>query len=124
MFYPNGGVFTRPSQNRLLTDDLTGCKVESSLGFVYTRQRLLINSFLLCFLTTERILDMFLPTPHDTKDAISKYAGFFGMVVSIAFAFNLILSAGGALSKSATIFVSILIGICLGWLSFAVKSKK
>ncbi|MBJ7380503.1 MAG: hypothetical protein JHC80_07115 [Polynucleobacter sp.] len=67
---------------------------------------------------------MFLPTPHDTKDAISKYAGFFGMVVSIAFAFNLILSAGGALSKSATIFVSILIGICLGWLSFAVKSKK
>jgi flagellar biosynthesis protein FliQ len=66
---------------------------------------------------------MFLPTPHDAKDAISKYAGFFGMVVSIAFALNLILPTGETLSNAPKLVASILISIFLGWLSFAIKSK-
>ncbi|QWE12451.1 hypothetical protein [Polynucleobacter sp. AP-Titi-500A-B4] len=67
---------------------------------------------------------MFLPTPHDAKDAISKYAGFFGMVISIAFALNLILPTGETLSQTPKLIVSILIGIFLGWLSFAIKPNK
>lgn len=67
---------------------------------------------------------MFLPKPHDAKDAISKYAGFFGMVISIAFALNLILPTGETLSQIPKLMVSILIGIFLGWLSFAIKPNK
>ena len=64
---------------------------------------------------------MFLPASHDLKDAISKYAGFFGMVISIAFALNLILPSGETLTQTPKFIVSILIGIFLGWLSFAIK---
>lgn len=67
---------------------------------------------------------MFLPTPHDAKDAISKYAGFFGMVVSIAFALNLILPTGETFSITPKILTVILISVFLGWLSFAIKSNK
>ncbi|MBU3550965.1 hypothetical protein [Polynucleobacter sp. MWH-Berg-3C6] len=67
---------------------------------------------------------MFLPTTHDIKDAISKYAGFFGMVVSIAVVLNLILPTGETLSNAPKLMVSILISIFLGWLSFAIKSNK
>lgn len=67
---------------------------------------------------------MFFPTPHDSTDAISKYAGFIGMVASIAFAVHLILPAGGAISASAKTIVAIAIGLMVGWLSFAVKLKK
>jgi len=67
---------------------------------------------------------MFLPTPHDAKDAISKYAGFFGMVVSIAFALNLILPTGETFSSTPKILTVILISVFLGWLSFAIKSNK
>jgi len=67
---------------------------------------------------------MFLPTPRDTKDAISKYAGFFGMVFSIAIALNLILPSGETLSNTPKLIVSILIGVFLGWLSFAIKPNK
>jgi hypothetical protein len=67
---------------------------------------------------------MFLPTTHDMKDAISKYAGFFGMVVSIAVVLNLILPSGETLSNTPKLIVSILISIFLGWLSFAIKSNK
>ena len=67
---------------------------------------------------------MFLPTTHDMKDAISKYAGFFGMVVSIAVVLNLILPSGETLSNTPKLMVSILISIFLGWLSFAIKSNK
>ena len=63
---------------------------------------------------------MFLPTA-DAKDAISKYAGFFGMVISIAFALNLILPTGETLTQTPKLIVSILIGVFLGWLSFAIK---
>ena len=68
--------------------------------------------------------DMFLPTPHDAKDAISKYAGFFGMVISITIVLNLILPTGETLSNTPKLIVSLLIGIFLGWLSFAIKSNK
>lgn len=67
---------------------------------------------------------MFLPTPNGAKDALSKYAGFFGMVVSIAVAINLILPSGETLSNVPKLIASILIGVFLGWLSFAIKSKK
>jgi flagellar biosynthesis protein FliQ len=67
---------------------------------------------------------MFLPTPNGAKDALSKYAGFFGMVVSIAVAINLILPSGETLSNTPKLIASILIGVFLGWLSFAIKSKK
>ncbi|MBU3583709.1 hypothetical protein ICN41_06860 [Polynucleobacter sp. 15G-AUS-farblos] len=67
---------------------------------------------------------MFLPTPHNAKDAISKYAGFFGMVISIAFALNLILPTGETFSNTPKLIAVILIGIFLGWLSFAIKAKK
>lgn len=75
-------------------------------------------------LITERMDAMFLPTTHDIKDAISKYAGFFGMVVSITVVLNLILPAGETLSNTPKLIVSILIGIFLGGLSFAIKSHK
>lgn len=75
-------------------------------------------------LNTERIDDMFLPATHDIKDAISKYAGFFGMVVSITVVLNLILPTGETLSNAPKLMVSILISIFLGWLSFAIKSNK
>ena len=67
---------------------------------------------------------MFLPTPNGAKDAVSKYAGFFGMVVSIAVALNLILPNGETLSNTPKLIVSVLIGVFLGWLSFAIKSNK
>jgi flagellar biosynthesis protein FliQ len=72
----------------------------------------------------ERMDDMILPTPNDAKDAISQYAGFFGMVISIAIAIYLILPSGETLSNTPKLIVSILIGIFLGWLSFAIKPKK
>jgi len=68
--------------------------------------------------------DMFLPTTHDIKDAVSKYAGFFGMVISITIVLNLILPTGETLSNTPKLIVSILISIFLGWLSFAIKSNK
>ena len=67
---------------------------------------------------------MFLPVTHDIKDAVSKYAGFFGMVISIAFALNLILPTGETFSNTPKLIVSILIGVFLGWLSFAIKPNK
>ena len=67
---------------------------------------------------------MFLPATHDIKDAVSKYAGFFGMVISIAFALNLILPTGETFSNTPKLIVSILIGVFLGWLSFAIKPNK
>ena len=67
---------------------------------------------------------MFFPTPHDSNDAISKYAGFIGMVVSIAFAVHLILPADGVLSATGKTIVCIAIGLMVGWLSFAVRLKK
>ena len=67
---------------------------------------------------------MFLPTPNDAKDAISTYAGFFGLVISIAVAIYLILPTGEALSNAPKLMVSILIGVFLGWLSFAIKPNK
>jgi flagellar biosynthesis protein FliQ len=67
---------------------------------------------------------MFLPTTHDIKDAVSKYAGFFGMVISITIALNLILPTGETLSNTPKLIVSLLISIFLGWLSFAIKSNK
>jgi len=67
---------------------------------------------------------MFLPTPNGAKDALSKYAGFFGMVVSIAVAINLILPSGETMSNTPKLIASILIGVFLGWLSFAIKSNK
>jgi predicted membrane chloride channel (bestrophin family) len=67
---------------------------------------------------------MFLPTTHDIKDAISKYAGFFGMVISITIVLNLILPTGETLSNTPKLIVSLLISIFLGWLSFAIKSNK
>jgi hypothetical protein len=67
---------------------------------------------------------MFFPAPHDTKDAISKLAGFIGMVVSITLALNLILPSGGALSSSAKLFACLVIALMVGWLSFAIKIKK
>ena len=67
---------------------------------------------------------MFLPTTHDIKDAISKYAGFFGMVISITIVLNLILPTGETLSNTPKLIVSLLISIFLGWLSFAIQSNK
>ncbi|MBU3579007.1 hypothetical protein B6A14_01695 [Polynucleobacter hirudinilacicola] len=67
---------------------------------------------------------MFLPTTHDIKDAVSKYAGFFGMVISITIVLNLILPTGETLSNTPKLIVSLLISIFLGWLSFAIKSNK
>ena len=67
---------------------------------------------------------MFLPAPNNIKDAISKYAGFFGMVISIAIAIYLILPNGETLSSTPKLMASILIGIFLGWLSFVIKPNK
>lgn len=67
---------------------------------------------------------MFLPTTHDIKDAVSKYTGFFGMVISITIVLNLILPTGETLSNTPKLIVSLLISIFLGWLSFAIKSNK
>ena len=67
---------------------------------------------------------MFLPTPHDAKDAISKYAGFFGMVISIAFALYLILPTSETFSNTPKLLTVILIAVFLGWLSFAIKPTK
>ena len=67
---------------------------------------------------------MFFPAPHDAKDAISKFAGFIGMVASVALAVHLILPVSPALSASAQTLVSIIIGLMVGWLSFAVQLKK
>jgi hypothetical protein len=67
---------------------------------------------------------MFFPAPHDAKDAISKFAGFIGMVASVALAVHLILPVSSALSASSQTLVSIIIGLMVGWLSFAVQLKK
>ncbi len=67
---------------------------------------------------------MFFPAPHDAKDAISKFAGFIGMVASVALAVHLILPVSPALSASSQMLVSIIIGLMVGWLSFAVQLKK
>jgi hypothetical protein len=67
---------------------------------------------------------MFFPAPHDVKDTVSKFAGFIGMVASIALAVHLILPASAALSATAHTLVSIIIGLMIGWLSFAVQLKK
>jgi len=67
---------------------------------------------------------MFFPAPHDAKDAISKFAGFFGMVASIALAVHLILPASSAIFASAHSLVSVIIGLMFGWLSFAIRIKK
>jgi hypothetical protein len=67
---------------------------------------------------------MFFPAPHDAKDAISKFAGFIGMVASVALAVHLILPVSPALSASSQTLVSIIIGLIVGWLSFAVQLKK
>jgi hypothetical protein len=67
---------------------------------------------------------MFFPAPHDAKDAVSKFAGFIGMVASVALAVHLILPVSPALSASAQTLVSIIIGLMVGWLSFAVQLKK
>ena len=60
---------------------------------------------------------MFFPAPHDAKDAISKFAGFIGMVASVALAVHLILPVSPALSASSQMLVSIIIGLMVGWLS-------
>ena len=67
---------------------------------------------------------MFFPQPHDSKDAISKYAGFIGMVISIAVAVNLILPSSSAVSGTSKMIVCVVIGIFLGWLSFAITGRK
>ena len=67
---------------------------------------------------------MFFPAPHDAKDAISKFAGFIGMVASVSLAVHLILPVSSALSASSQMLVSIIIGLMVGWLSFAVQLKK
>ncbi len=67
---------------------------------------------------------MFFPAPHDTKDAISKLAGFIGMVVSITLALNLILPNTGALSGDAKLFACVVMALMVGWLSFAIQIKK
>jgi len=67
---------------------------------------------------------MFFPQPHDTKDAISKYAGFIGMVISIAVAVNLILPSSSAVSGTSKMIVCVVIGVFLGWLSFAITGRK
>ena len=67
---------------------------------------------------------MFFPAPHDAKDAISKFAGFIGMVASVALAVHLILPVSSALSASSQTLVSIIMGLMVGWLSFAVQLKK
>ena len=60
---------------------------------------------------------------HDVRDQISKIAGFCGMVISITVAFYLILSAGETQSKSATLIVSLGIGLALSGLSFKALLK-
>ena len=67
---------------------------------------------------------MFFPAPHDAKDAISKFAGFIGMVASVSLAVHLILPVSPALSASSQMLVSIIIGLMVGWLSFAIQLKK
>ena len=67
---------------------------------------------------------MFFPKPHDSRDAISKLAGFIGMVVSIDIAAHLILPANGVLSATGKTIVCLAIGLMVGWLSFAVRLKK
>jgi uncharacterized membrane protein YkgB len=76
------------------------------------------------FIPLERNLNMFFPEPHDAKDAVSKYAGFVGMVISIAIAVNLILPSSGAVSGTSKLIVCLVIGIFLGWLSFAISAPK
>ena len=67
---------------------------------------------------------MFFPAPHDTKDAISKFAGFAGMVVSITLALNLILPHSGALSSGAKLFACLVMALMVSQLSFTIKLKK
>ena len=67
---------------------------------------------------------MFLPASHDTKDAISKWAGFFGMVVSITLALNLILPNSGVISGGSKLFACVVMALMVGWLSFAIQIKK
>lgn len=67
---------------------------------------------------------MLFPTPHDAKDAISKLAGFIGMVLSITLALNLILPSNGALSAGAKLFACIVMALMVASLSFAIKLRK
>jgi hypothetical protein len=67
---------------------------------------------------------MFLPATHDAKDAISKFAGFIGMVASITLALNLILPNGGALSGGAKLFACLVMAVMVGVLSFSIQLKK
>lgn len=60
---------------------------------------------------------------HDTKDRISKIAGFFGMVVSITVAFYLIFSAGEVQSKFAMFLFSVGIAVALSVLTFKARLK-
>lgn len=69
----------------------------------------------------ERIQSMF--KFHDTKDRISKIAGFFGMVVSITVALYLIFSAGEVQSKFAMFLVSLGIAVALSVLTFKARLK-
>jgi hypothetical protein len=46
------------------------------------------------------------------------------MVASVALAVHLILPVSPALSASSQTLVSIIIGLMVGWLSFAVQLKK
>ena len=67
---------------------------------------------------------MFLPATHDIKDAISKWAGFFGMVVSITLALNLILPNSDAISGGSKLLACVVMALMVGWLSFAIQIKK
>jgi hypothetical protein len=60
---------------------------------------------------------------HDTRDAISKIAGFCGMVISITVAFYLIFPSGQAQSKFAMLRVSFGIAISLSVLTFKALLK-
>jgi hypothetical protein len=60
---------------------------------------------------------------HDTRDAISKIAGFCGMVISITVAFYLIFPSGQAQSKVAMFLVSLGIAISLSVLTFKALLK-
>lgn len=67
---------------------------------------------------------MFLPATHDIKDAISKWAGFFGMVVSITLALNLILPNSDVISGGSKLLACVVMALMVGWLSFAIQIKK
>ena len=67
---------------------------------------------------------MFFPAPHDAKDAISKLAGFIGMVASITLALNLILPSSGAISGGSKLLACLVMALMVGWLSFAIQIKK